>query len=89
MHEENYQLYLVVVDDRLRNQEDIENAVVGWSGSSPVRIRDIGVVEPGAAPAFNRVTADGKEAVLLNVYGQPNCNTVQIAKRPRRRNWRA
>ncbi len=80
MQEENYQLYLVVVDDRLRTQQDIENAVVGWSGSSPVRIRDIGVVERGPAPAFNRVTADGKEAVLLNVYGQPNCNTVQIAR---------
>lgn len=80
MQEESYQLYLVVVDDRLRNQEDIENAVVGWSGPSPVRIRDIGIVERGAAPAFNRVTADGQEAVLLNVYGQPNCNTVQIAK---------
>jgi multidrug efflux pump subunit AcrB len=80
MHEENYQLYLVVVDDRLRTQEEIENAVVGWSGESPVRIRDIGAVQRGAAPAFNRVTADGQEAVLLNVYGQPNCNTVQIAK---------
>ena len=30
MHEENYQLYLVVVDDRLRTQQDIEDAVVGW-----------------------------------------------------------
>ena len=80
MHEENYQLYLVVVDDRLRTAEDVENAVVGWSGTSPVRIRDIGMVEPGAAPAFNRVTADGQEAVLLNIYGQPDCNTVQIAR---------
>jgi len=80
MQEEDYQLYLVVVDDRLRNQEDIENVVVSWSGPSPVRIRDIGTVKPGAAPAFNRVTADGKDAVLLNVYGQPGCNTLQIAE---------
>ncbi|HEX3601936.1 MAG TPA: efflux RND transporter permease subunit, partial [Lacipirellulaceae bacterium] len=80
MQEENYQLYLVVVDDRLRTQKDIEDAVVGWRGPSPVRVRDIGIVERGAAPAFNRVTADGKEAVLLNVYGQPNSNTVQIAR---------
>jgi len=79
MHEESYQLYLVVVDDRLRTKEEIENAVVGWNAESPVRIRDIGLVKPGAAPAYNRVTADGNEAVLLNVYGQPDCNTVQIA----------
>ena len=79
MHEENYQLYLVVVDDRLRTEEDIENAVVGWSSQSPVRIRDIGIVQRGAAPAYNRVTADGKDAVLLNVYGQPGSNALQIA----------
>lgn len=80
MQEENYQLYLVVVDDRLRNQQDIENAVVGWSGTSPVRIRDIGEVRRGPAPAYNRVTADGRQAVLLNIYGQPDCNTVEIAR---------
>lgn len=79
MHEENYQLYLVVVDDRLHTAEDIENAVIRWSGNSPVRVRDIGTVRPGAAPQFNRVTADGSDAVLLNVYGQPDCNTIQIA----------
>ncbi len=80
MHEENYQLYLVVVDDRLHNVEELENAVVSWSGQSPVRVRDIGTVVRGAAPAFNRVTADGKDAVLLNIYGQPGCNTLQIAQ---------
>ncbi len=53
--------------------------VVGWSGQAPVKIRDLGTVQPGEMPQFNRVSADGKEAVLLNVYGQPDCNTVAIA----------
>lgn len=79
MHEENYQLYLAVVDNRLHNPNDIEEVVVAWVNQSPVKIRDLGVVRRGEAPQFNRVSADGKDAVLLNIYGQPDCNTVQIA----------
>ena len=79
MHEENRQLYLAVVDTRLRNPAEIENVVVAWSGNSPVRVRDIANVRRGAAPQFNIVTAAGSEAVLMNVYGQPDSNTVAIA----------
>src|SRR5690606_26062809 len=53
--------------------------VVAWSGQAPVTIGDLGIVRPGETPQFNRVTADGRDAVLLNVYGQPDCNTVAIA----------
>ncbi|MCL4190739.1 MAG: efflux RND transporter permease subunit [Thermoguttaceae bacterium] len=79
MHEENRQLYLAVVDNRLRNPADIEDVVVAWSGESPVHVRDIASVRRGHAPQFNIVTAAGSEAVLMNIYGQPDSNTVAIA----------
>ena len=79
MHEENRQLYLAVVDNRLRDPKDIENVVVAWSGKSPVYVRDVASVLPGQAPQFNIVTADGTEAVLMNVMSQPDGNTVAIA----------
>ncbi len=79
MHEENRQLYLAVVDNRLRNPSDIENVVVACSGTSLVYIRDLATVRRGYAPQFNIVTAEGTDAVLLNVYGQPDSNTVSIA----------
>jgi CzcA family heavy metal efflux pump len=79
MHEENRQLYLAVVDNRLRNPAEIENVVVAWSGKSPIHVRDIATVRRGYAPQFNIVTAEGSEAVLMNVYGQPDSNTVAIA----------
>ena len=78
MHEENYQLYLAVVDNRLHKPEEIEDVIVSWVNQAPVRIRDLAIVQRGAAPQFNRVTADTQDAVLLNIYGQPGCNTVQI-----------
>jgi CzcA family heavy metal efflux pump len=79
MHEENRQLYLAVVDNRLREPAEIENVVVAWCGSSPVYVRDIGTVRKGQAPQFNIVTAEGTDAVLLNVLSQPDGNTVAIA----------
>lgn len=79
MHEENYQLYLAVVDNRLHEPSEIEDVVVAWVNQAPVRIRDIADVRKGEAPQFNRISADGKEAVLLNIYGQPDCNVIQIA----------
>ncbi len=80
MHEENYQLYLTTVDNRLRSRQEIEDVILAWVNQAPVRVRDVATVQRGSAPQFNRVTADGKEAVLLNIYGQPDCNTVQITE---------
>ena len=80
MHEENYQLYLTTVDNRLHSSREIEDVILSWVNQAPIRIRDVAIVKRGAAPQYNRVTADGREAVLLNVYGQPDCNTVQISE---------
>jgi CzcA family heavy metal efflux pump len=81
MHEENRQLYLRVIDNRIHDPLRIADVTVGWSGSSPIHIRDVATVRPGEAPQYNVVTADGKLTVLLNVYNQVDGtgNTVAIA----------
>jgi CzcA family heavy metal efflux pump len=80
MHEENHTLYLTVVDGRLRSIPDIENFPVTVIGGHPVRVRDFARVERGPEPVFNVVTADGENAVLLNVRSQPDGSTLDIAK---------
>jgi CzcA family heavy metal efflux pump len=80
MHEENRTLYLTVVDGRLRSIRDIENFPVTVTGGHPVRVRDFARVERGPEPVFNVVTADGENAVLLNVRSQPDGSTLDIAK---------
>ncbi|MGA2034800.1 MAG: efflux RND transporter permease subunit, partial [Thermoguttaceae bacterium] len=79
MHEENHQLYLTIVDNRVRGARDIEKIVISWSDPSPITIGDVATVRRGAAPRFTIVTADGAQAVLLNVYSQPGGNTTAIA----------
>ncbi|MCX7069150.1 MAG: efflux RND transporter permease subunit [Methylococcales bacterium] len=92
MLEENYQLYLTVVDGRIHGIEDIENMTVSavtlsptslqapTTNGHPIRIKDFARVERAQEPVFNIVTADGVSAVLLNVYSQPDGSTLDIAK---------
>jgi multidrug efflux pump subunit AcrB len=80
MHEENHTLYLTVVDGRVHSPEDIEDFIVTVAEGHPIQIRDFAIVERGPEPVFNVVTADGKEAVLLNIRSQPDGSTLQIAR---------
>jgi CzcA family heavy metal efflux pump len=80
MHEENHTLYLTVVDGRVHGIKDIENFVVTVDKAHPIQIRDFARVERGPEPVFNVVTADGKDAVLLNIRSQPDGSTLEIAR---------
>jgi len=80
MHEENHTLYLALVDGRLHSADDIANLVVAVTDGVPVRIRDFARVERGPEPVFNIVTAEGVNAVLLNIRSQPDGSTLDIAR---------
>jgi CzcA family heavy metal efflux pump len=79
MYQEGYTLYLMVVDGRVRSAGDIANLVVTVKEGHPVQIRDFARVERGPEPVFNVVTAEGVNAVLLNIRSQPDGSTLDIA----------
>ena len=79
MMEENYHLYLTTVDGRVRSAQEIGNLVITVHGSHPVQIKDVARVERGAEPDFKSVTAQGRDAVLLNVQSQADGSTLDIA----------
>ena len=79
MMEENYHLYLTTVDGRVRSAADIENLVIAAHGGHPVLVRDVARVERAAEPAFMSVTAQGRDAVLLNIQSQADGSTLDIA----------
>jgi CzcA family heavy metal efflux pump len=78
--EDRGKLLLVLTDSRLTDPRQIENVVVKTVNGTVVRVRDVAQVKAAPAPQWIRVTADGRDAVLVNVYQQPGGNTVQIAK---------
>ncbi|HWZ49305.1 MAG TPA: efflux RND transporter permease subunit, partial [Herbaspirillum sp.] len=78
--EDHYKLYLVMADTRLENMQQIQQTIISSSPNGLVRVQDVAVVRHSTVPQWIRVTADGKESVLLNIYQQPGSNSVQIAK---------
>jgi CzcA family heavy metal efflux pump len=80
MHEENHHLYLTVTDGRVRTPADIENLTVSVVDAHPIRLKDVARVERGPEPVFNIVTAEGQNAVLLNIRSQPDGSTLNIKR---------
>jgi len=78
-------LYLTIVDDQLKSAEDIGRIVVkSDSGGSIVHVDDIADVSLAVAPEWTRVTADGRNAVLVNIRQAPDANTLALTKAVKR-----
>ena len=78
--EDRYKLLLALADSRLRGAAQIGDLVLRATPTGVVRVRDVAVVTRSTVPQWIRVTADGHNAVLLNIYQQPGGNSVQIAR---------
>jgi CzcA family heavy metal efflux pump len=77
----NYQIYLSLVNGLYESLDDIKNTVISLHAGVPIKITDVANVEPSEKIEYIRVTADGKQAVLVNILRQPDGNTVAIGKR--------
>jgi CzcA family heavy metal efflux pump len=78
--ENNHELVLALVTGQARTPEQISNIVVKTTPAGlPVRIGDIAGVSPSVMPVYTMVTANGKPAVLLNLFRQPDSNTVAVS----------
>jgi len=78
--EMQHQLVLSLVSGRASTPEEISNIVIKTTPvGNPVHIRDVASVGPSITPVYTVVTANGKPAVLLNVFRQPDSNTVTVA----------
>ena len=78
--ENRHELVLSLVSGQARTPAEIANIVVKTTpAGAPVRIGDLGMVLPSVKPVYTIVTANQKPAVLLNIYRQPDGNTVAVA----------
>ena len=77
--EEHYKLYLLLADQQLKNTQDIGLTVLRHDAKGLVLLKDVATINKTTAPQWQRVRADGKEAVLFQVIQQPDGSTVDIA----------
>ncbi len=78
--EDHYKLYLLLSDTRIHSLQTIKNTVLRSGVDGLVRLEDIARIYPATVPQWLRITADGHDAVLLQIYQQPGGNTVQIVQ---------
>jgi CzcA family heavy metal efflux pump len=77
--EQYNKLYLMIADTRFHGFDEIGKTVLKSTGAGVVLLDDVAKVERSTEPQWIRVTADGRDAVLIQVYQQPGGNTVRIA----------
>lgn len=80
LYEANHQLILGLVGAQVHDADQLAHLVVKTTpAGAPVRVSDVADVQPGVLPVYTTVTAEGKQAVLLNITRQPASNTVAVA----------
>ena len=79
VHQENHSLYLTVVDGRMHNAEELGNLLLRTADGRMIPLDAFARVERSAEPVMDVVTANGSDAVLLNIYSQPDGSTLEIA----------
>jgi CzcA family heavy metal efflux pump len=78
--ENRHQLVLALVSGQTTTPDQIGNIVLKLTPAGlPVRISDVAQVSRSVAPVYTTVTANGSPAVLVNVFRQPDSNTVAVA----------
>ncbi len=78
--EDHYKLYLAIVDNRVLDEQKLAETVLMKGPAGLIRVGDVARVTRDTVPQWTRVTADGRDAVILQVYQQPDANTVQISR---------
>jgi len=70
--------YNVFTNNQFSVIEPMEDIVVRRSGTTPIRLRDVGRVEDSAETQVSIVRVNGERAVYLRVNKQPGANTVEV-----------
>ncbi len=80
LYQANHELILALVGAQAHSADELRQLVVKTTpAGAPVRVADVAAVERSTMPVYTTVTANGKDAVLLNIARQPSSNTVAVA----------
>ncbi|MFI4868589.1 MAG: efflux RND transporter permease subunit [Steroidobacterales bacterium] len=78
--EDRHKLLLDLEDNRYTSMDEVRRTIVHSSPNGAIRLEDIATVYESTEPTWTRVSADGRDAVIVQVKQQPDGNTVQIVK---------
>jgi len=70
---------LLLANTQLQNLEQINQTILRSGQNGLVFLEDVAQVVKTTAPQWQRITADGRDAVLFQINQQPGSSTVEIA----------
>ncbi len=73
----------VATNDQARQAADYAPLVLRWAGGNAVRLSDVADVADSVQDVRNYGVANGKPAILLQVYKQPGANILEAVERVR------
>jgi CzcA family heavy metal efflux pump len=79
--EDRHRLYLTLVEDRVVTEAEIAAVPVKagtTGGAGVVTLGQVATVRRAAAPVYTRVTANGTDAVLINVRQTPTADAIAL-----------
>ncbi|MFK2878912.1 efflux RND transporter permease subunit [Rhodanobacter hydrolyticus] len=77
--QDHYKLYLLLADNQPATIKALGDIVLRADAHGLLRLADVATVVMDHEPQWVRTTADGHDAVLMQVFQQPDGNSVQIA----------
>ena len=86
--EDRRRLYLTLVDTRLASAADLGKVIIKTGqgpGAGAVPLSAVAQIQLAAAPMWTRVTAQGRDAVLINIRQSPDADSVALVKAVRQR----
>lgn len=83
--EDRHRLYLVLADNRLTTLDDIARTLLKSGPRGMVNLGDVAALRAGIAPSWTRVTAGGRDAVLVNIRQDRGANTPALTRAVRAR----
>lgn len=72
-------LYLTITDTRLNDIDDIRQVILRNDGKRIIRLCDIASVDIKEQQEFLKISADGNDAVLIDLVKQPGVNLLDFA----------
>jgi len=70
--------YNVFTNNQFSVVEPMEDIIVRRTGTTPIRLRDVGRVEDSAETQVSIVRVNGERSVYLRINKQPGANTVEV-----------
>ena len=78
--EDRYRLFLTLTDGRLTTLDSLRTLVLKAGPGGVVRLGSVARIAASVEPVWTRVTADGRDAVLINIRQSRGANAVSLVK---------